>query len=534
MIQQALHNISEANAEYLNISIKNVDKVIKNEATAGALLNQDILIYGKYDGVKVSIFRNDKPWNEDKWHDMFTVSYKGNIIYGSEFADIDDNYDTIGESQYRVVTEHVKKYYKEWKGIPTNTEYFLEFLMNKPTLTRKYTKLRELILVGHAKVNSYKMEFGKITTVTGGLNMNDREADAKLLKVNLPELLFKGKLNALPKGLNSRAQKFYKDFKAQFENLGTEAYWELTKNFFLFIPSLYGAEKEEGVVIQLSTNIGKAQVLKIVQSDQYDKDLRFKIRMKWKMEPQDEDAYWKLVRIAAQETIHKIKEKTHLGKALKELSKLVYKDLELNFKHKKKDDRNVKDDIQHVGRTILVKEMPGNDGVLVVGKFRLFTNGHKKMFDQALKKHDYLVVTLVSNKETKATLELRKKMIEAVYPGVYIITTTSGNLFTMINKSTRNINTVLAGSDRVDGYKKQLEKTLDIGVEEIIRTDEDESATKVIRSLNDQKYFKKNTPKSIHKFYDELLKVYNQGESFRKQHNKTIIKEAIDKAELNK
>ena len=136
--------------------------------------------------------------------------------------------------------------------------------------------------------------------------------------------------------------------------------------------------------------------------------------------------------------------------------------------------------------------MPGNDGVLVVGKFRVFTNGHKKMFDQALKKHDFLIVTLVSNKETKATLELRKQMIEAVYPGVYIITTTSGNLFTMINKSKKNINTVLAGSDRISGYEEQLQRTLDIKVEEIPRGEEDESATKVIRNLSDIKYFNKN------------------------------------------
>ena len=236
MIHQAIQRaISEAGTEYLNISIKNVDKVIKDQSTAEALLNQDVQIYGKYDGVKVSILRNDQPWNPEKWHDMFVVSYKGNIIYGTEFMDIEDgNYDTVGESQYRVVTDHVEKYYKNWKSIPMNTEFFLEFLMNKPTLTRKYTKLRELILIGHADVSSYKMSFGKIQTTTSTLDMSQRDQDAKLLKVNLPELIFEGKIKDMPKGLNSRAKGYYKEFKSSFMHLSPEAYWALAKNFFLF------------------------------------------------------------------------------------------------------------------------------------------------------------------------------------------------------------------------------------------------------------------------------------------------------------
>ena len=123
-------------------------------------------------------------------------------------------------------------------------------------------------------------------------------------------------------------------------------------------------------------------------------------------------------------------------------------------------------------------------------------------------------------------------MIEVVYPKVEIITTTSGNLLTMINKSSNNINVVLAGSDRVKGYTEQMKRNLDVQIEEVRRGEDDESATKVIRNLSDFKYFKSNTPRQIHKMYDELLKTYTQGESFRKQiQGKDMLKEIVE--ELN-
>lgn len=197
-----------------------------------------------------------------------------------------------------------------------------------------------------------------------------------------------------------------------------------------------------------------------------------------------------------------------LPKALGHLSELVYNNIELNFTHAKKDERNIRDDIQHVTKSILIKQMAGNDGALVVMKSRVFTNGHKKMFDQALSNHDFLVVTIVSNKETKATLDLRKAMILANYPGVEIIETTSGNLFTMINKTTSNINAVYAGSDRVEGYREQLKRTLDIEVFEVTRTDEDESASKVIDNIKNYDYLIANTPEPTWQFYEDLLKIY--------------------------
>jgi predicted kinase/nicotinamide mononucleotide adenylyltransferase len=521
MIQEAINRVNEAD-EYLNISIKNVDKVVKDEKSAADLIKQEVEVFGKYDGTKLSLLRTDADWKGSDWWDLFVVSYKGNVIYGTEYMDVHPDADldsTVGVSQYKTVIDYVADNYEDWKSIPKNTEFFVEFLMNKPTLTRKYTKLRQLVLIGHSPVSSVKIAHGKIHIKSKGLIMEDREKYAKILGLNLPELIFEGRMIEFPKGLNARAKEFYKDFADSFKGLPADGFWELAKNFFKMLPSLYGSEKEEGVVIHLSKPMGGTPILKIVQDDQYDKELRFKIKQQYKMEVKDEDEYWLKVRASAEEIINTMNLGAKFPKVLRELSRLVYKEYKLSFTHGKKTELNIRDDIQLTAKNMLMRKLPGNNGALVVGKFRVFTNGHKKMFDQALKGRDFLVVALVSNKETKSTLELRKAMIQATYPKVEIITTTSGNLLTMINKTSQNINVVLAGSDRVDAYRNQLKRNLDVQVEEVRRGEDDESATKVIQHLSDFKYFKKNTPRAVHKFYDELVKTYKQGESFRTHSN---------------
>ena len=121
MLAQLTHNI-KTTKNYLNISIKNVDKVIKDEHIVKELLNQNVMIYSKTDGVKISILRNDNEWGNE-WYDMFVASYKNNIIYDTEFIDV-ENYNTVGESQYKVITDHIKDNYKNWGSIPKNTESY--------------------------------------------------------------------------------------------------------------------------------------------------------------------------------------------------------------------------------------------------------------------------------------------------------------------------------------------------------------------------------------------------------------------------
>jgi hypothetical protein len=44
-------------------------------------------------------------------------------------------------------------------------------------------------------------------------------------------------------------------------------------------------------------------------------------------------------------------------------------------------------------------------------------------------------------------------MIEKAFPDIEIVHHSTGNLFSIMNKATKNINVILAGSDRVSAYK---------------------------------------------------------------------------------
>lgn len=106
------------------------------------------------------------------------------------------------------------------------------------------------------------------------------------------------------------------------------------------------------------------------------------------------------------------------------------------------------------------------------------------------------------------TKDLRTEMVRKAFPEIEIVHHSTGNLFGIMSKATKNINVVLAGSDRVSAYKSTLSRNPDLSVEEIKRTGTDISATKIIENIEDEKYFKKNTPKAIHSMYSKLLKQY--------------------------
>ena len=93
---------------------------------------------------------------------------------------------------------------------------------------------------------------------------------------------------------------------------------------------------------------------------------------------------------------------------------------------------------------------------------------------------------------------------------VTIIEHPNGNIVRILDKVPFNVNVVYAGSDRVEGYQSQLKDSIGVSVREMYRTADDISASKVITNLDDEKYFKANTPKAIHPLYDELKAIYSE------------------------
>lgn len=498
-----LDDLNEAK-EQLDISIQAADKYFTTVKKIEEFLTANVEIEHKTDGVKLTVIKKDNNGNIND----YIFAYKGNILYTTEF-----NYqsiskikrDSIGASQFQMVFEHFSTL-KE-NSIPVGTELFIEFLMKKPTLSSKYTVNHKMVLIGYSK-STWNESFGKLKTTPIGFNIEMRSKYAKELKIDEPLLLFKGTLASpmqFEKGINHPAlQSEYNKVKTSIKWDNLELLYADLKHLFLAVESKYGG-KEEGVVLKFNDKLLKWQ-----QIYQLDQVARAGNKAEFKEDnPLDETKYWESVKFAALKIVNSIEVKSRkLEDVLEELAGIM-KRYPIDFKHSKKTEAMIKDDVQLTAKTQLIKKMRGNNNALIIGKFRILTkDGHYKLIKRAQTLYDNVVICLVTSGDTKETKELREKMIRAVFPKVEIIYSTNGNLVNVIQKSPMNINIVYAGSDRVKSYQEQLKYTLGTEVREMERSDSDISATKVIENLWNKPYFEKNTPKEIHSMYEEIKKAY--------------------------
>tara|TARA_Y100000389_G_scaffold182303_1_gene198797 strand:+ start:2427 stop:5774 length:3348 start_codon:yes stop_codon:yes gene_type:complete len=194
----------------------------------------------------------------------------------------------------------------------------------------------------------------------------------------------------------------------------------------------------------------------------------------------------------------------------------------------------------------------------IVGRFQPFTLGHVKVFEQIYKQNGYpVVVCIIKGKkqnleknpfnediQTKlfARMEKQYKFLESIkiiYGGAGI-----DSIFNVLRPA---YEPVLwgTGTDRMKGYQYQIDRYSDeinpleeFGLYEIKRTDENISATKVRNALkiDDFESFKKMTPKSIHRFYEELQNILEPVQEYYKPFLITEHEEAepINEAKLHK
>lgn len=481
----------------LDISILSADKYLISTEKIKDLLTRSVLIEHKTDGVKLTVI---KITNYGKLED-YIFAYKGNIIYYNEFEHLSDDdiksY-SISNSQFKLVLNHFRELPKN--SIPVGTELFIEFLMKKPTLSSNYNINHKMILIGYSE-STFKIEFGKLKTKNSGMQEDKRNIYAKELKIDVPQLLFSGVLGSLQgfeNGiLHEMLQREYQLVKQTFNWDNPENLINSLKNLFLSVESKYG-NLEEGVVIKSGDLILKWQ-----QSYQNDQDSRNKIKNAFRENNYvDESQYWKNVQETAIKIANNI-EVSDISNMLNELSTNM-KSLVLDFKHTNKTRFQIMDDIHGSVKILLIKRMRGNNNALYFGKFRVLTNAHYNIIKRAFKLYDNVVVGLITSKDTSKTKDLRKEMLLKAFPGLTIIENSTGNINTLLSKSPKNINAVLAGSDRVRAYQEQTSSQLGLIVKEIPRTGDDISASKIIENIYNEEYFKDNTPKEIHSLYNKI------------------------------
>ena len=492
----------------LDISILAANKFLNSSKKLEWFFNTPVEIEAKTDGVKVTALKIADSGDLSDW----IIAYKGHILYSEEFNyNSDDNIkkSSIGSSQFKIVLDHFKSLGKT--SIPVGTELQLEYLMRKPTLSSNYERPHGIVLIGYSK-STYSAEFGILKTKNSGMNTAKRDIFAKELKLNVPLKIFDGVMSSkeeFERGILAKDLKIaFSKFKEFFDFSDYTDTYNRLSSLLLGIPSVFGG-KEEGVVLKFSDG----KILKIQQDYQLDQVKRAEIKNKWKeSDESSENQYWENVKGSAYDIFYKIDKKKSLSDMLSQMSSLL-KRYELNYTHSKKNETIIKDDIELNVKTLILKSLKGNNGCLVLGKFRVLTKAHFNLIKLATKEFDKVLVCLVSSKDTAKTEDLRLRMLEVALKQfgnkVQIVKSSNGNLLRIISNSDFNINAVYAGSDRVSDYEKQLKNVLGMKVKELVRTDEDISATKVIANINNEKYFKQNTPKEIHFLYSDILKEYS-------------------------
>jgi len=180
--------------------------------------------------------------------------------------------------------------------------------------------------------------------------------------------------------------------------------------------------------------------------------------------------------------------------------------------------QKIRDDLYLTGKQTIMDNLPENQNALFIGKLRIPTRAHIDIVEQALTRFHHVVICIVkAAKEVKESLpfEKQEEILEAIFKNkISVISATTGNITTIVGKSPKRIRYLLAGSDRVDGYKTQLAKMPSISIVETTRDMDSEdniSATKVIEAIKskDEATFKKMTHPRMWKLFNEL------GETFK-------------------
>lgn len=487
----------------LDISILNADKATTNHTKLQDFMSKEYKVTEKFDGTKLTLWRNNENWNED-YTKNWVVSFKNQILYREEFEDIDREdikHYSVGISQYALVHDFLEQHHINNRDFPNhfplNTEVFIEFIQNKLTTTRDYHQKFDLFLIASTPATA-EIVGGMIKTTPYKANhkMNNTEC-SRLLDIALPPVVFEGKMDTM------------ENFELGMKSWGLMAQWETHKHSFLTDPyntlklvflgfeSCLGG-KTEGVVLE-----AEDAIYKFVQADQYDKEVRFARKSLYQGTPEIETEYWNIITETAEMYAESMNYQLPLPVLLKSLNNIVYGmdkgSLSEVFKNKIEGTTTIssdtvlfktKDDLFLTAKQMILDRLPENQNALFIGKFRIPTKAHIQIIENALEEYPHVVVCIVkAKKEVQESLsfDLQSNILTSFFgDSITIITHSTGNLTSIINKSPKRLRYILAGSDRVDSYEGQLKRHPSLSVVETKRKeifDEEVSATRAITSI---------------------------------------------------
>ena len=479
--------IESKKESFLDIHIKEADKVLTTDKKIEEfLLGGPYRIEEKTDGVKLTIIRNDRDYVDD-YKENWIVAYKNYILYPFEHQTVDDKdiaNESYGNSQYKFIHNALKKAHKNLEFVPKNTEFFLEYLMNKPTLTRQYSK-HAIILLAHSPT-TYKINNGKVFSNPIDFIQRD-ELNKRFTKetgFQEPTIIFSGMLfdsdfkfqnkNIINSGLKYiylRNKKFITDAG---EERNINKLFELISKMFTTYQSSFGSDQIEGSVFY---DLENKTWLKFIFHDQYDDKKRHEVKEKLLGTEEEQKKYFSEIDKKANELIKDNKwiENRENGETneqvLENVSDIIY-NLKLDdIDHSKKTNLNKQDDLYLKIKTILLDSFDETTSTyalrkikdksnlgMFIGKLRIPTKAHYDIIKNAIKEHpNGLILGLVQTEKDSIPFSIRKDYLQKKFPKLSIIELQSGNINIAMKPFKNMITELYAGEDRKSDYQKQLD-----------------------------------------------------------------------------
>jgi hypothetical protein len=337
----------------LDISIKALDKALTSKKKAFDFIKKHVKVVEKIDGTKLTLIRNDQPFDPKDYAKNWIVSYKGRIIYPTEFQGLESREEevrssSIGTSQYKFVHDHLRKVHAGTAGIPNDTEFFVEFVQNKPTVTRDYGAKHGMFLVGFGSTG-YAESRGHVYSSAAFENTPElMHKYSSMLQLGEFPVIFEGNFSSpeeITKGcIDPTLKSQFQDGFAETDFSDPMSIVALVSSVFSNIQSSLGGQAE-GVVMQVGgDDISSQELYKVLAADQHSKEVRGQKKARYKSaSAEEEEMYKQEVSKISKDAVKQV----HQGKLedmFEDLSTIVYGMKEVPY-HPVKSRINVQDDI---------------------------------------------------------------------------------------------------------------------------------------------------------------------------------------------
>ena len=314
-----------------DISIEDLKKVmVRADASPRARANDikkaqsflsdpSIKIVEKIDGTKLTLLRRNNTFDPDDYTKNWYIAYKGNLIYPGEARKLASREEEVrsgssGTAQYSLIHSHLERVHRKTASIPPGTEFFLEFVQRKPTISREYPQKHGIFLTLFGP-SRYKLTGANLVTNISPENDESKlEEYAQILGVKTYPVLFEGNLDSfqgLQSGIKSgsierRAAELDSKLRSAYNESGPErslkvvsAIYDLFSDFDTSLSTENERSPAEGSVFRASVT---QALYKALRFDQHDVEHRQSIKQKFRATtPEDEQSYWSSIIEIAQE-----------------------------------------------------------------------------------------------------------------------------------------------------------------------------------------------------------------------------------------